>query len=74
MSTLIVWGLRGICLLVFAVLLKASHELYPPIGVVMFNLVIGGILIGILVLLDRHLRTRARAKFLRETKINATKF
>lgn len=74
MSTLFVWGLRALFLLVFAVLLKASYELYPPIGAVFFNLTVGGILIGCLVLLDRFLRTRARAKFLRETKINATKF
>jgi hypothetical protein len=74
MRTLLVWSLRGLFLLVFAILLKASYELYPPIGAFAFNMMIGGILIGALVLLDRFLRTRSRAKFLRESKINTTKF
>jgi hypothetical protein len=74
MRSVIKWSTRLLALFIFAVLLNASREMYPPFGAIVFNIVIGTILMGGLVLLDRYMRLRARSKFLRETNIHATQF
>ncbi len=74
MRSLIVWSIRGLALFIFALLLHVSREIYPPIGAIVFDLVVGAILLGGLTLLDRYLRNAARSKFLRETNIHATQF
>jgi hypothetical protein len=74
MRTLVVWSTRSLALFIFAILLNASRQMYPPIGAIFFNIVVGSILLGGTALLDRILRNMARAKFLRESNINATQF
>lgn len=74
MRQIIKWGTRCMALFVFALLLNASFQMYPPLGAIVFNIVVGSILLGGIVVLDRFQRSQARSKFLRETNIHATQF
>lgn len=74
MRVIIRWGSRIIAMLVFAILLNASRELYSLLPAILFNMVVGAILVYGVDMIDRMFRAIDRTRFMRETNINATQF